>query len=336
MRHTHSSLYWKVCVINGAVLTVATLVLVVSPARVSSNVVVSEALVLVVGMAAVLVANAVLLRAALGPVDRVIRAMSTAQLGGPVARLEEGAGGAGTRLVHSYHAMLDRLEHERARSSAKALAAQEAERDRIARELHDQIGQSLTVVLLGLKHVAERAPAEVQEELDLVRDTARSSLDDVRRVARELRPGALDDLGLLAALAALATDVDAYSGPTVRRTFGAGLPTLSKEAELVVYRVAQEALTNAVRHAGAQRVELSLLRVGEVVVLEVVDDGRGFDTGAASTDSVGLLGMADRAALVGGKVEVASAPGRGTMVRLSVPVKPSAPSTGVRAGGPTA
>ena len=332
MRHTDSSLYWKVCVINGAVLAVATLVLVLSPARVSSNVVVSEAVVLVVGMAVVLVANALLLRAALGPVDRVIRAMSTAQLGGPPSRLDEGSGGAGTRLVHSYHAMLDRLEHERATSNAKALAAQEAERDRIARELHDQIGQSLTVVLLGLKQVAERAPADVQEELDLVRETARAGLDDVRRVARELRPGALDDLGLLAALSALATDVDVHGGPVVRRTFGAGLPALSKEVELVVYRVAQEALTNAVRHASAQRVELSLLRVGAVVVLEVVDDGRGFDPAATGTGSVGLLGMTDRAALVGGKVEVASAPGRGTMVRLSVPVQVEAP--GAQAGGP--
>lgn len=320
MRLTNSSLYWKVCAINGAVLAAATLVLVISPARVSRNVVVSEAVVLAVGLAVVVVANAALLRTALAPVDRVIRAMATAQLGGPVPRLAEGSGGAGTRLVRSYHAMLDRLELERARSNARALAAQEAERERIARELHDQIGQSLTVVLLGLKQVAEQAPPQVRAELDLVRESARSGLDDVRRVARELRPAALDDLGLQAALSALATDLDVRGGPVVRRTFGQGLPTLRPDVELVVYRVAQEALTNVVRHAAAQRVELSLLRVGESVVLEVVDDGRGFDVAAASTEAAGLQGMVDRARLVGGSFEVAAAPGRGTMVRLGVPV----------------
>ncbi|UMG94572.1 histidine kinase [Nocardioides sp. TF02-7] len=214
MRLANSSLYWLVCLINGAVLTVGTLVLVVSPARVSTDVVVSEVVVLVVGLSVVLAANAVLLRSALGPVDRVIREMATAQLGGAGRRVEATGSGAGARLAESYHAMLERLEAERASSSARALAAQEAERHRIAQELHDQVGQSLTVVLLGLKQVAARAPAELQEELELIRETARAGLDDVRRVARELRPGVLDDLGLLPALSALATDVAAHGGPT--------------------------------------------------------------------------------------------------------------------------
>lgn len=318
MHRSTSSLYWKVCLINGAVLLAGSLVLVLSPARISARVVVSEVLVLVVGLAVVLTANAVLLRTALAPVDRVIRAMGTAQLDGTAARLgDPGGNGAGSRLVRSYHAMIDRLEAERSASSAKALAAQEAERHRIARELHDQIGQSLTVVLLGLKQLADRAPADLAEELGLLRESARAGLDDVRRVARELRPGVLDDLGLQAALAALATDVAAHGGPLVRRTFGPGLPELPHDTELVVYRVAQEALTNAVRHARAGRVELSLLRLGDAVVLEVVDDGIGFD-GPVSAGT-GVSGMRDRAGLVGGSLEIVSSRGHGTATRLRVP-----------------
>ncbi|WP_308281117.1 sensor histidine kinase [Pimelobacter sp. 30-1] len=318
MRLLNTSLYWKVCLINGAVLGAATVVLLFSPARVSRQAVVSEAIVLVVGLGLVLVVTAALLRSALGPVDRVIREMATVQLGGEGRRLEAEGDGPGAQLVRSYHAMLERLERERRSSSARALAAQEAERHRIARELHDQIGQSLTVVLLGLKQLEDRAPAELQGELALVRESARTGLDDVRRVARELRPGVLDDLGLHAALAALTTDVAAHGGPAVRRTFGPGLPDLGHDVEVVVYRVAQEALTNVVRHARATRVDLSLLRLGQEVVLEVADDGRGFGGATADREGAGLIGMRDRAALVGGTVEVYSGE-RGTTVRLRVP-----------------
>jgi two-component system sensor histidine kinase UhpB len=244
--------------------------------------------------------------------------MGTVRLGGEGRRLEATGDGPGAQLVRSYDAMLERLESERRSSSIQALAAQEAERHRIARELHDQVGQSLTVVLLGLKQLEERAPSELRGELALVRESARAGLDDIRRVARELRPGVLDDLGLSAALAALATDVAAHGGPTVRRTFGPGLPDLGHDVEIVVYRVAQEALTNVVRHAEAVRVDLSLLRLGGEVVLEVVDDGRGFTRPFVDGEGTGLMGMRDRAALVGGTVEVASGE-RGTTVRLRVP-----------------
>lgn len=311
----NTSLYWKVCLINGAVLCTAVVVLLLSPARISPQVVVSEVLVLVAGLGLVLLVTAVLLRSALAPVDRVIREMATVQLGGDGRRTVDGGTGPGAQLARSYDAMLERLEGERRSSSARALAAQEAERQRIARELHDQIGQSLTVVLLGLKQLEERVPDELRDELALVRESARAGLDDVRRVARELRPGVLDDLGLQAALSALATDVAAHGGPAVRRTFGPGLPDLGHEVEVVVYRVAQEALTNVVRHASARRVDLSLSRLGGEVVLEVADDGVGIPDG--TPDGTGLLGMRDRAALVGGAVEVAT--GRsGTTVRLRV------------------
>lgn len=311
-------LYWKVCLINGVVFVAGALVLLLSPVRVSRDAVLSEVLVVAVGLVVMLVTNAVLLRTSLAPVDRVVRQMEVLDLTGPTPRLDEDVTGPGRRLVRTYNAMLARLEAERAASAGRALAAQEAERSRVAQELHDEVGQSLTVVLLGLKQVQGRAPSSLHEELELVRESARAGLDDVRRVARQLRPGVLEDLGLHSALAALATDLAAHGGPHVRRTVAPGLPDLPPEAELVVYRVAQEALTNVARHAGARSVDLSLTCLGGDVVLEVADDGVGVPPAGPSEGS-GLRGMAERALLVGGEVAVARRPEGGTVVRLRVP-----------------
>jgi len=311
------SLYWKVVVVNGAVFFAGTLALVLSPASVSSRAVVSEVVVLTLGLAAMLLTNAVLLRASLGPVDRVVREMGNVDLLEPGRRLSQSGNGPGATLVRSFNQMLDRLESERGASDAKALAAQESERHRIAQELHDQIGQNLTVVLLGLKQVEQRAPAALVPELELVRESARAGLDDVRRVARELRPGVLADLGLHSALTALATDFSAAAAVPVRRTFAPGLPELPADTELVLYRVTQEALTNVARHADAGQVELSLLRAGEVIVLEVVDDGSG---NGDLTPGAGIRGMRERAALVAGRLTISHRPPHGTRVRLEVPV----------------
>ncbi|WP_269801751.1 helix-turn-helix transcriptional regulator [Nocardioides allogilvus] len=198
-------------------------------------------------------------------------------------------------MAQGVNGLLLRLANAQRAGDARALAAQEAERHRIAQELHDEVGQSLTVVLLGLKQVEGRAPADLVPELAAVRESARAGLDDVRRVARRLRPGVLDDLGLTSALAALTTDFAAHSAASVRRSFTPGLPALSPEAEVVIYRVAEEALTNAARHADAREVELSLQRLGGSVVLEVRDDGRGFE---GLAEGSGLMGMRERAALV--------------------------------------
>jgi two-component system sensor histidine kinase UhpB len=305
-----------VCLINGAVFAFATAVLAISPATVSTELLPSEAVVLLVGLAVMLLLNALLLRARLAPVDRVIREMEVVELHDE-QRLTPPGSGPGDRLVRSYNAMLDRLESERSTSSARALAAQEAERQRVALELHDQVGQDLTVVLLGLKQLATRVPPDVVAELELLRESTRHSLDDVRRVARELRPGVLDDLGLTSALAALCSDFTAHGGPPVRRRLSPGLPDLGPERELVVYRVAQEALTNAARHAGAAEVGLSLVRAADSAVLEVTDDGRR--TGGI-VPGAGITGMRERARLVGARLAVEGAAGKGTTVRLVVPL----------------
>ena len=315
----HLPLYWQVCLTNGTVFFVGTLVLALSPARVSERVLASEAIILTVGLAAMATLNALLLLRSLGPIDRVVRTMDSVDRLSPDQRLPTHGNdsGAGARLVASYNAMLERLETERSTSNAKALAAQEAERHRIAQELHDEVGQSLTVVLLGLKGLERQVPPEVRPELSAVRESARTGIDDVRRVARQLRPGVLEDLGLHAALASLTTDVGALGRTTVRRTIGRGNPDLPQDRELVVYRVAQEALTNVVRHAHAATAELSLCKVGDRAVLTVSDDGRG---SADLVPGAGISGMRERALLVGADLSVTSSPGHGTTVRLESPL----------------
>ena len=310
-------LYWRVSVINGLVFAGGTVLLAVSPATVSSQVLPSEVVVLAVGLAVILAANALLVRTSLRPLDRLIRVMESVDVRQPGTRLAEQGTGSVAILVRAFNAMLARLESERGASNARALAAQEAERQRIAQELHDEVGQRLTAVLLSLKAVVDRSPDDVAEDLLVVQDSARASLEEVRQVARRLRPGVLEDLGLLSALAALATEFSTYSTAHVRRGFARGLPEMPAETELVVYRVAQEAMTNVARHAHASTVDLSLTRQGDDVVLRVADDGQGLHMW---TEGAGVQGMRERARLVGGRLDIGPRVDGGTEVRLLVPV----------------
>ena len=181
-----------------------------------------------------------------------------------------------------------------------ALAAQEAERHRIAQELHDEVGQSLTAVLLGLKRVVDRAPARLVAELRAgCRSGPRRASRRYARCPAGCDPGCSRTSGWLSALSALATEFSTHSTAHVRRGFSPGLPKMSAETELVVYRVAQEALTNVARHADAGSVELSLGRQGDGVVLRVADDGRG----CTGTEGAGVRGMRERAMLVGGELD---------------------------------
>lgn len=314
--HWRMPLYWRVCLINGAVLVVATVALALLPVTVSARAVAEEAAILGVGLVAIVVVNALLLRSTLRPLDRLSKLMDDVDLRTPGQRVPEGGNGAVAHLVESFNGMLERLETERAASTARALAAQEAERNRIARELHDEVGQGLTALLLGLKRVVDQAPPELREDLSALQEGARASLDEVRGVARRLRPDVLEDLGLLPALASLATDLTTTTGVHVRRGLSTALPPLSPEAELVVYRVAQEALTNVARHAEADTVHLSLTRQGDAVALLVADDGRGPH---GASEGAGIRGMRERAHLVGGELTIRPGVDRGTEVRLVVP-----------------
>jgi two-component system sensor histidine kinase UhpB len=220
-------------------------------------------------------------------------------------------------LAHAFNEMLERLENERRESARRALLVQEAERRRIARELHDEVGQTLTAVMLQVEGIAPSVPEELHDWLDELRETARQGTEEVRRIARRLRPEALDDLGLHSALAALATGFSEHAGVAIDRRLERELP-LSQEEELVIYRVAQEALTNVARHARATRVELRLERLNGHTALIVRDNGRGLPPGALSS-SHGIRGMRERAMLIGAELAIVSGPGGGTEVRLAIP-----------------
>ncbi|RZQ60123.1 histidine kinase [Amycolatopsis suaedae] len=310
VRRPAQALFGRLCVINGFLFTAGTVVLALSPATVSAPVLPTELPVLLTGLLLILAANAFLVRRSLAPLDALETLMERVDLLRRGDRLTEQGNGDLTHLVHTFNGMLDRLEAERSASSAHALAAQEAERQRIARELHDEIGQSLTVVLLGLKRTLDRAPEDLRPELQAAQETVRDSIDEVRQVARRLRPGVLADLGLQSALAALASEY-----PFVTRRVDPDLPELGADVELVLYRIAQESLTNVARHAGATSAELSLsVRPGELL-LRVVDDGRG----GITREGAGIRGMRERALLIGALLTIKSTVDSGTEVRLSVP-----------------
>ncbi|GAA1937079.1 HAMP domain-containing sensor histidine kinase [Nocardioides marmoribigeumensis] len=317
VRERAGSLFWRVCVTNAVVFLLGTLVLVLAPVTVSERPLWSEVVVVSVGAAVIVVLNALLLRSLLRPMDRLTSAMASIDPRHPGQRLDEVGSGPAQPLVRSFNAMLDRLEVERSVSTARALHAQEAERQRISQELHDEVGQSLTAVLLGLKQAIRTAPPEVVEELEQARETTRASLEEVRRISQALRPGVLADLGLVDSLSSLASDLTARTGVVVTRGFGPGLPSLAPETELVVYRVAQEALTNVARHARAERVHLGLTRRGDALVLRVADDGVGI--GGAPVGA-GVQGMQERAQMVGGRLSVGANEGGGTEVLLDVPL----------------
>lgn len=311
-------LFWQVTLTNFLVFVAGTLVLAFSPVTVSERVRTTEALVLTVGLLVMMTVNGMLLRSVLRPLDRLTETMREIDLRSPGLRLEDPGVGPAAALVEGFNEMLDRLEQERGTSTARAVTAQEAERTRIAQELHDEVGQSLTVVLLGLHRALEQAGPPVAEELAAAQETVRASLDEVRRISQRLRPGMLDDLGLQSSLASLAGELTRAGGPSVTRSFAPGLPTLDRVTELVVYRVAQEALTNVGRHARASLVELGLTRQGGTVVLRVADDGRGLPHDFV--EGAGLRGMRERAAMVGGSLQVRRRDGGGTEVLLVVPV----------------
>lgn len=304
---------------NAAVLVGVSMFYLVSPATISSPVLLSEAIVLVAAIIITLFLNLLLLERTFAPLDELRRLMQAVDPLRPGRRIDLHRADADVAaLADAFNAMLDRLETERRESARRALAAQEDERGRVARELHDELGQVLTGVLL-LMDEASKAPAQrAAQALEEGREAARAAIEEVRRIVRDLRPEALDDLGLASALAALATSFERRTGIRVDRRLAANLPDLSSEQDLVLYRVAQEALTNVARHANAHHAELRVEHTDGIVRVLVRDDGCGFD--GAPRDDRGLGGIRERAMLVRGTVEVESAPGQGTQVVLCIPV----------------
>jgi len=315
-------LFWRVFAVNAALLALATLLLLFTPVTVSRPVRLTEAVVLVIGFGLALAANIVLLRRAFSPLDQLARLMETVDLLQPGQRLPIGAHDEVGRVVHAFNEMLDRLETERHESGRRALAAQEAERLRIARGLHDEVGQVLTGVLLQLDAVADAIASDRRDELVETKHAVRQALEEVRRISSELRPEMLEHLGLVSALTELATTFSRLSAIPIDRRFAAELPPLSAEAELAVYRIAQESLTNVARHADAHQVTIALEPGADSVVLRVADDGDGFSGGAVPEGQGGLRGMRERAVLVGGSLAIEPGRDGGVAIRLEVPAAP--------------
>ena len=207
----------------------------------------------------------------------------------------------------------------------RVIAAQELERQRLARELHDETGQALTSILLGLKAIRAAATDEGAEQAEKdVRDLVVQALQDVRSLAVELRPTALDDFGLVPALERVAGTFEERSGIRTAVESSLSEERLPSEAETALYRVVQEALTNVVKHAGAETVSIVVARRGAGVSAVIEDDGRGFDAAEVRDDALGIVGMRERLALLGGRLAVESTPGVGTSLAAYVPLSPAA------------
>jgi two-component system, NarL family, sensor histidine kinase UhpB len=280
----------------------------------------------VIGMTLVVLALAMALvreRRRLRPLEDLVEAMEKVDLSSPHPLLPASIDGVGeteevARIELAFLRMMRRLEAERRRAGSAALHAQEEERARVARDLHDEVNQSLTGLLLRLEAAREAAPPELEGELAETRALANQAMTELLSLARQLRPTALDDLGLVAA-------IDGQVEQLRRGEIDAGLDAdgdfsdLGDDAQLVVYRVAQEALSNAARHSGARKVEVRLRRTdADGVLLEVGDDGRGFAFDE-SQRGLGIGGMRERALLIGAELTIESRPDSGTTVRLVVP-----------------
>ena len=312
------SLFWRLFSLNVVILAMIAILLIASPVTISAPIRLTEAAIVLAGLLVTLAVNFVLLRRALVPLDRLAERMEVVDLLRPGQRLPLRSGVVG-RVIHAFNNMLDRLEAERQQTARRALAAQEAERIAIARNLHDEVGQLLTGVLLQLDSIADVVPAR-REEIGETKRVVRQALDEVRRISSDLRPEMLEHLGLISALTELVTAFQRRSGIRVDREFGPQVDGLSPEAELAIYRIAQEALTNVARHSHASSVAISLHQGPGRVALRIVDDGRGFQN--AADEHGGLRSMRERAVLLDGALAIKSAPNGGLDVRLEIPVAP--------------
>jgi two-component system, NarL family, sensor histidine kinase UhpB len=283
----------------------------------------SAGLILGVAVALAILMNVSMIQRRFRPLERLVDEMERADLSRPGANLRSPRDALGgpeevARLQSSFRRMLERLEAERRRTSSAALSAQEEERARIARDLHDEVNQSLTGLLLRLEAARAKAPPEMAHELAETKALANQAMEELLTLARQLRPTALDDLGLKAALAGHVDELGRQG--ELRTAFEAegDLSRIPPDVQLVLYRVAQEALANAARHSGAENVRVRLMRDDGAVQLTVGDDGGGFTFEEAS-GGMGIAGMRERALLVEGDLRVESRPGVGTRVTLSVP-----------------
>ncbi len=331
--HSRTSLFTKVLVANAAIVVLGA----IGAALIATHFWHSqehsptwEFGLIAVGLAVSLGVNYALLRVAFRPLFTLHATLDKVRRGDFSARVPMVPGDPDiARLTEMANLMLDRLAEHRKAVAAQILRAQEEERKRIARELHDETAQSLTSIVVNLVAVEQLAGASgidepLRERLRLTKEVAQRTLDETRRLMMDLRPSVLDDLGLVPALRWFINHRVVPAGLEADLQVSGLSDRLPEELETALFRILQEAITNVVKHANASTVMVRLYRDNGSITGLVVDDGRGFHVvqtvGQPVRDrGLGLFGMQERAALVGGRVVVESAPGRGTTVRVTVP-----------------
>ena len=273
--------------------------------------------------------NSLLIRYRLEPMERLVRTMDQVDLHAPGMRAKPPRWAAREvqKLNAGFNDMLERIEEERRQAGRAVLRGQERERSRIARDLHDEVNQALTGILLRLEATTMDAPYSLRPELQETKRLANQAMEELLHLARQLRPTALDDHGLIPALASQVEDFSQRTRIDARFSRHGDVPTLTDEEQLVIYRVTQESLSNIAQHAGARHVSVQLSFVGRTI-LRITDDGRGMDPGPGNSGrngrprgrvgGLGLSGMRERALLVGGNLALYSAPGEGTTIELTM------------------
>jgi two-component system sensor histidine kinase UhpB len=282
---------------------------------------------LALAVLAVILLNSMLLRRRLEPLTRVLRTMEQVDLASPGMRANTPRHAAKEikALTSGFNRMIDRLEDERRAAGRAVLRAQEQERQRIAQDLHDEVNQALTAIKLRISAAVHDAPDGLRRELRETKHLVDQAMDELLHLARELRPTALDDHGLIPALRSQVMDFADRTG--IRADFRKHglLPELSDEEQLVIYRVTQESLSNVAQHSGAKVVDVELSFTGKTV-LKVSDDGNGFTATTTGRNGrvrgrpggLGLSGMRERALLVGGNLSIFSRTGEGTTIELTM------------------
>lgn len=313
------SLLSQVLAVNTVLVTVTAFVAaMLAPDEAAGLASVQRDLLIGVAVVTAVLLNTLLLRHRLRPLEHLVETMERVDLTSPGQRAS--VSGSATRdiqrLTAAFNRMLTRLEEERLEGGRAVIRAQEEERARIAQDLHDEVNQALTAILLRLQAAALDVPPGLRMELKEIQTLATQAMEELLTLARTLRPTALDDHGLVPALASQVANFGERTG--IKTTFHrhGDTPELSDEEQLVLYRVAQESLSNVVQHSGASAVRVELSSVGRTV-LRVRDDGCGFKPNGRS-GRLGVSGMRERALLVGGRLNVFSAPGEGTTIELTM------------------
>jgi len=277
-------------------------------------------LVLAMAIMLTLLVNILMLRRRFLPLERLIERVEAIDPSQPAAfePPERNSVEEIDRLAISFRRLLQRIEEDQRRAGRLVLRAQEEERKRVARDLHDEVNQALTAILLRLEALNQDAPERLHDDIAGLKLLTNQAMEELLSLARQLRPSALDDHGLMAALDGQVRRFSEQTGIETKLTTQGEPSELSDDQQVVLYRVAQEALSNVAQHSSAESAEVDLAATNGVVRLRVSDDGRGFDA-SKPRSRLGLDGMSERARLVGGSLDIDSAPGAGTSLVLHIP-----------------